>query len=1316
MLKFIIQLSLFTLLISSSTFSGIVQSTTTGGNWNSTSTWQGGAVPIDNDDVIIATTGANSVVVNVNTAKIGSLVINSGSILQGGGSFTLLVGGTSGNDVLNNGTIEAINITVKLQSHSTFVGNGTYNLYRIDFNGKNLTLRSSSPDTLHFSAPGDPFTNIGNLLDTGWVFDYNGTSVQYLSDDNEAYFDHIDISNSAGVRLLQNLTTTYLRGNLVVRPGAILHTGSYTITGSSGKIFALDSNATFNDSVTFPTGFSTYSLNVASTVNYMSVGSQTISSTPAYGNLTFSGGGTKTAGGDLTVNGNFTMGGSTTFNGGTSRSHTFKGDWTNNSSAGTPFTYTTASTIIMATPSTPTSTAFGGSTSATTAFNNFTVSNTSGVTASKNFSSSGTFSIQSNATFTPDASVIVSGTGALTVTGTLKVTRTSVTANLVNQYTLSGTKTLTGGTVDFAGTGEIVDNLSYGNLTISGTASINSTFSVVPTGNFIVTGTATLNASQTSAFGGNTTVSGTGILDITAVTFSQSGRTLTLSTGGTLKTSGTFPTFSTYSLTGGTVEYYGTASQSVSAQSYGNLSLSGARTTNSITVPSSTMFISGTFSPTATFSSGNYIITGNTIDFNGSGSQIIPAFNYNNLTSSSSGGRTLASSGTIGISGVFTPGTNSYTNTGSTINFNGSGTQTISAFNYNNLTSSSSGTRILSSSGTIGIAEVFTQGSNSYTIAGSTIDFNGSGSQTIPAFTYQNLISSSSGARTLASSGTITLNGAFTPGTNSYTVTGSTISYVSSSSQAIASFSYNNLTIAGSGNQTADGDITTNGVLSLNNNLDMGSNTLTMGSASTTLGTYDVKGKVRRTSFTPSTEYTFGNRYTSVTFGSGGTFPTQIDVTISIGAAPSGKSDAILRSYVITATGGSGYSSTLRLHYLNGELNGNTPTQLSLWKFITSWNDLGRLGSVDTTSNYAELDGISSFETFTLANASLDHFDVSFNSPQTVGTAFTGTNTITARDQNNNLLTTYSAAANNVSVTSTPTDGTIYGLGSGNNAVLNQAENFVNGVCSVTSQLLFIGTNGNHTFTATSSNGKTGTSGTVTLETGTAVRLAFSTQPGDGIERQNLSAQPQVTIQDTGGNTVTTASNSVSLAIANNPSGGSLSTDSNPLNATSGVATFSGVRINKAGTGYTLSATTSGLTSATSSTFTISNQTPTITTISPMNKARGDDGFTITISGTRFVYNSVVQYAGSNRTTTFFNDSVLTAEITASDLFTAGIYGITVVNPAPGGGTSNEVSFTVLTASISGTVISDSNGNGSREGFESGLQNWRVRLAKNGVP
>jgi hypothetical protein len=76
-------------------------------------------------------------------------------------------------------------------------------------------------------------------------------------------------------------------------------------------------------------------------------------------------------------------------------------------------------------------------------------------------------------------------------------------------------------------------------------------------------------------------------------------------------------------------------------------------------------------------------------------------------------------------------------------------------------------------------------------------------------------------------------------------------------------------------------------------------------------------------------------------------------------------------------------------------------------------------------------------------------------------------------------------------------------------------------------------------------------------------------------------------VQDAGGNTVTSSSASITLAIGTNPGGGVLSCTTNPKAAVSGVATFAGCKITLAGTGYTLTATATGLTSATSNTFNI---------------------------------------------------------------------------------------------------------------------------------
>jgi alpha-tubulin suppressor-like RCC1 family protein len=99
-----------------------------------------------------------------------------------------------------------------------------------------------------------------------------------------------------------------------------------------------------------------------------------------------------------------------------------------------------------------------------------------------------------------------------------------------------------------------------------------------------------------------------------------------------------------------------------------------------------------------------------------------------------------------------------------------------------------------------------------------------------------------------------------------------------------------------------------------------------------------------------------------------------------------------------------------------------------------------------------------------------------------------------------------------------------------------------------------------------------------------SVKLAFTVQPKDTVAGQAIA--PQVTIQDTLGRRVDTATSSVTIAIATNPTGATLG-GTTAVSAVNGVATFTGLNITKAGVGYTLTASASGLTGAPSTAFTI---------------------------------------------------------------------------------------------------------------------------------
>lgn len=89
---------------------------------------------------------------------------------------------------------------------------------------------------------------------------------------------------------------------------------------------------------------------------------------------------------------------------------------------------------------------------------------------------------------------------------------------------------------------------------------------------------------------------------------------------------------------------------------------------------------------------------------------------------------------------------------------------------------------------------------------------------------------------------------------------------------------------------------------------------------------------------------------------------------------------------------------------------------------------------------------------------------------------------------------------------------------------------------------------------------------------------------------------------------------------------------------------------------------------------------PHIHSISPMTAVVGGSPFALSVSGSNFVNGSLVRVNGSNRATTFQGSTQLTAQIPSTDLTRPFALNITVMNPSPGGGLSNQVSLNVSTA------------------------------------
>jgi sugar lactone lactonase YvrE len=107
----------------------------------------------------------------------------------------------------------------------------------------------------------------------------------------------------------------------------------------------------------------------------------------------------------------------------------------------------------------------------------------------------------------------------------------------------------------------------------------------------------------------------------------------------------------------------------------------------------------------------------------------------------------------------------------------------------------------------------------------------------------------------------------------------------------------------------------------------------------------------------------------------------------------------------------------------------------------------------------------------------------------------------------------------------------------------------------------------------------------------------------------------------------------------------------------------------------TLEVTTSGGTVATS--FTVENPVPTLVRLTPDSLIAGSGAFTLTLSGENFIPASSVSFGSTVLATTFVSGTQLQANLPATAVATAGIFLVTVTNPAPGGGSSAAVSFTV---------------------------------------
>ncbi len=114
---------------------------------------------------------------------------------------------------------------------------------------------------------------------------------------------------------------------------------------------------------------------------------------------------------------------------------------------------------------------------------------------------------------------------------------------------------------------------------------------------------------------------------------------------------------------------------------------------------------------------------------------------------------------------------------------------------------------------------------------------------------------------------------------------------------------------------------------------------------------------------------------------------------------------------------------------------------------------------------------------------------------------------------------------------------------------------------------------------------------------------------------------------------------------------------------------------------------------ATSPTVTVAQgatPVPVLTSLSPARGFIGGGDFTLTVNGSGFALPSIVRWNGAARPTTFVSSSQLRAAIPASDSATAGTAQVSVFTPAPGGGVSAALPFTIgagPTLTVSATSV-----------------------------
>jgi hypothetical protein len=301
---------------------------------------------------------------------------------------------------------------------------------------------------------------------------------------------------------------------------------------------------------------------------------------------------------------------------------------------------------------------------------------------------------------------------------------------------------------------------------------------------------------------------------------------------------------------------------------------------------------------------------------------------------------------------------------------------------------------------------------------------------------------------------------------------------------------------------------------------------------------------------------------------------------------------------------------------------GNVATGFTGTVTIAIANNPGS-GTLSGTSAVAAVAGVAAFNNLSINNTGTSYtlsaaatgptgatsspFDVTAGAPShlvfssqpsttVAGAHITPAVTVTAKDASSNTDPTFTGT---VTLTITSGSGTAGATLSGTVTVAA-----VSGIATF-SDLNIDRAGAGYTLSTTAAGIAGAVSSAFTINAGVAAKLAFTAQPVSAAAGASLGTI-QVAAQDAQGNPVPSYSGNVSVVIGNNPSGGTLS-GVTTVAAASGVATFTGLSIDKAGAGYTLSVSSGALTGATSTTLGISAGAATTLafTVQPSNATAG---------------------------------------------------------------------------------------------------------------